>query len=60
MRIDLSKLSSAELKDLDNAVTAERKRRGKRSPEKHLAPTWVIPKHATVSERQVAQTAAVQ
>ena len=46
MELNLSKLSAAKLKELSKIVDAERKRRGKRSPAKHDAPMWGIPREA--------------
>lgn len=35
-----------KLKELSKVVDAERKRRGKRSPDNHESPKWGIPKEA--------------
>ena len=46
MKLDLSKLGSKDLKELDQAVRAERERRGKKNPANHEPPQWQIPKEA--------------
>lgn len=54
MQLDLSKLSSTELKDLALVVKAERERRGKKNPANHDAPAWVIPNRAVKGKDQQA------
>lgn len=46
MELNLGKLSAVKLKELSKVVDAERKRRGKRSPARHDAPMWSIPREA--------------
>ncbi len=58
MELNLSKLSSAKLKELSKVVDIERKRRGKRSPDKHEPPVWSIPRdavHGTPAPRVVVR-----
>jgi hypothetical protein len=43
LELDFGKLSADALKTLSKAVDEERKRRGKRSPENHDPPRWLIP-----------------
>lgn len=46
MDLHLERLSSVELKELSKAVDTEKKRRGRRSPDNHEPPKWVIPNKA--------------
>lgn len=54
MKLDISKLGARELKDLDQAVKAERERRGKKNPANHSPPVWPIPNEALVKDKSVA------
>lgn len=49
MELHLEKLSSIELKALLKAAETERKRRGRRSPENHDSPKWLVPKKALLN-----------
>ena len=46
LELNLDKLSSVELKALSKAVEAERKRRGRRSPDNHEPERWTVPNKA--------------
>lgn len=46
VKLDMSKLGAKELKDLDQAVQEEQKRRGKKNPARHDPPVWTIPNEA--------------
>lgn len=46
LELRLEVLSSVELKSLAKAVESERKRRGRKSPDNHESPKWLIPQTA--------------
>lgn len=55
LELNFGKLSSQDLKALLKTAETERKRRGRRSPDNHEPPRWVVPKVALVkSEEQAA------
>jgi hypothetical protein len=55
VKLDLSRLGSKELKELALAVKQEAKRRGRKSPENHSPPMWVIPNVALTGKQEPAQ-----